>query len=112
MIRRYRRKRKGQALVEYALIVAGVALVCIVGISLFGHKVAGMINMTTAVLPGAHAEGNAPITTGRLVEFAPDSEGNIELDVTTITANQNTERLSQNLWGIDAGEQLVPGGHD
>jgi hypothetical protein len=73
-----------------------------------------MINMTTAILPGAHAPGNAPITTGRIVEFAPEGGpgGNIELDVAGIVANTNTERLSQNLWGIDAGEQLVPGGHD
>jgi Flp pilus assembly pilin Flp len=115
MIRKYRRKRKGQALVEYALIIAGVGLLCMVGISLFGHKVAGMINMTTAILPGAHAPGNAPIHTGRLVEFAPheDTPGNpIELDVDGIIANNNTQRLSQNLWSIDAGEQLVPGGHD
>ena len=35
---RSRRARRGQALVEYALLIAGVALCGIVGVSLFGEK--------------------------------------------------------------------------
>ncbi len=46
------RNRKGQGLVEYALIIAGVALISAVAISLFGHKVSDMIGAVATVLPG------------------------------------------------------------
>ena len=62
------RNRKGQGFVEYALIIAGVALLCAVGISIFGHKVAGLIDMVAVVLPGAHDECNGPIANGQLIE--------------------------------------------
>ena len=55
------RNRKGQGLVEYALIIAGVALIAIVGITMFGHKVADLIGTVAAILPGAHTDDNAPI---------------------------------------------------
>ena len=48
------RNRKGQGLVEYALIIAGVTLIAAVGISVFGHKVGDMIDAVAVVLPGAH----------------------------------------------------------
>jgi Flp pilus assembly pilin Flp len=108
MLRKLFRNRKGQGLVEYALIIAGVALIAAVGVSIFGHKVAGMIDMTAAVLPGAHTECNAPIQAGQLIETTPGSAtASIKLDVDAITTASGSERLSQNLWGIDAGD-LVP----
>ncbi len=117
MLNRKFRSRKGQALVEYAVVVAGVTLVALAGVSLFGHKVTGLINMTTAVLPGAHAPGNAPIYTGRLVEIGPDEDGAIGLDVDTIVARSDgtVARLEDNLWGeagAGAADGLVPGGHE
>ncbi len=116
MIRRYTRKRKGQALVEYIVIVAGVLLVSIVGISLFGHKVAGMVNMATVILPGVHGGGNNPIQTGRLVEFAPDGgDGRISLAAQQIQDNFGKQRFSMNIWGAAAGDGpgsvFTPGGH-
>ena len=53
-------KRKGQSLVEYALIIAGVALIAAVGISVFGHKVSDMIDAVAVVLPGAHTGRQRP----------------------------------------------------
>ena len=53
------RNRKGQGLVEYALIIAGVALIAAVGISIFGHKVSDMIGAVAMILPGAHPDDNA-----------------------------------------------------
>ncbi len=57
-MRKLIRNRKGQGLVEYALIIAGVALISIVGITMFGHKVADLIGVVAAVLPGAHTDDN------------------------------------------------------
>ena len=54
MLKRLIRNRKGQGLVEYALIIAGVTLICAVGIAIFGHKVSDMISATAVILPGAY----------------------------------------------------------
>ena len=58
MLKRLIRNRKGQGLVEYALIIAGVTLICAVGIAIFGHKVSDMISATAVILPGAHTDDN------------------------------------------------------
>ncbi len=50
-MRKLIRNRKGQGLVEYALIIAGVALIGIVGITMFGHKVADLIGTVAYILP-------------------------------------------------------------
>jgi Flp pilus assembly pilin Flp len=92
--------RRGQSLVEYALLIAGVALVCAVGVSLFGHKTAGMIDATAAVIPGAHADDNGPIGQGQLIETTAGSAGQpIGLDLNTIQQNSGVDRLNQNLTG-------------
>ena len=98
--------RKGAAMVEYALLVAGVALIGAASTSVFGHKTNDMIGMVAAVLPGAHADDNAPIVSGKIIETsnaaaAVDSGGaaatGIGLDVDTIIANSGTARLGTNV---------------
>ena len=39
------RNKKGQGLVEYGLIVAGVALICAAAVSVFGHKTSELITV-------------------------------------------------------------------
>ena len=98
------RRRKGAAMVEYGLLVGGVALVLTATISVLGNKTNDIVAAMAAVLPGAHPDDNNPITGGELVEFAPNADGNIALDVSSadgILANSNTERLGNNL-GIGA----------
>ena len=46
------RVRKGQALVEYTIILAAVALISLGTISLLGHKTTDMLGTLTAILPG------------------------------------------------------------
>lgn len=98
------KNKKGAALVEYALIVAGVALIGSASVSVFGHKTTDMIATTAAVLPGAHADDNAPIVSGKLIETnATNGPGGdaIGLDVATIVGNSGTQRLGVNLVGED-----------
>src|SRR5438067_1855751 len=102
MLRKLFRNRKGQGLVEYGLIIAGVALICAAAISVFGHKVSDLISAVAVVLPGAHQADNAPITSGHLIET--DNLGGttgtaIELSTTQIIANQGTDRLGTNVAG-------------
>ena len=82
-MRKLIRNRKGQGLVEYALIIAGVALIGIVGITMFGHKVADLIGTVAAILPGAHTDDNAPIVAGHLIQTDNNGPGgSIELNTT------------------------------
>ncbi len=87
-------KRKGAALVEYALLIAGVALISAAAVSIFGHKTNDLIAAVAGVLPGAHADDNAPIVSGKIIETTPGSAtAPIALDIPTIVANSNTPRL-------------------
>ena len=102
------KQRKGAALVEYALLIAGVALVCIVAVAIFGHKTNDMIAATAAVLPGAHADDNAPIISGKIIETTEGSLNvPIALDVVTILANSETERLGNRLGTTGSISTLV-----
>ena len=68
LTRRILRCKKGAALVEYALLVAGIALIGAASIAIFGHKTNDMVAMVAAVLPGAHTDDNAPIVSGKIIE--------------------------------------------
>src|SRR5437016_11944988 len=98
---RLKRNEAGAALVEYALIVAGVALIAAATVSVFGHKTNDMLATATAVLPGAHVDDNAPIVSGKVIETSPNAPGldqgsnatGIGLDVNAITQANGTSRL-------------------
>ena len=103
MLRKFFGNKKGQGLVEYGLIIAGVALICAVSVSVFGHKTSDLISAVATVLPGAHADDNGPIVSGKLIETTGADSGAIALDATTILAGTN--RLDSNVFGeAAAGE--------
>lgn len=98
------KKRRGAALVEYGLLIAGVALIGAAAVSIFGHKTSDLVAAVATVLPGAHADDNGAITSGKLIETsAPTGAGAaatpIALSVSDINANSVTERLGNNLLG-------------
>src|SRR5262245_3343690 len=96
------KEQKGAALVEYALIIAGVALIAAATVSVFGHKTNDMLATAAAVLPGAHAEDNAPIVSGKIIETSPNTQGTDQgntangfgLDVNAITQSNGQTRLA------------------
>ena len=63
-----KKNRQGQGLVEYIIIVAAVALIALVAVSVFGHKVADQYAVGAGMLPGAHGEDNIAIQTGGFAE--------------------------------------------
>jgi pilus assembly protein Flp/PilA len=93
------RKRKGQALLEYALLIAGVALMGMVAVTMLGHKTTQLIAAVATVIPAAHTEDNAPIFAGQLIETTQNASGDIVLDLNTIFTNSGTDRLANNLLG-------------
>jgi len=100
------RNKKGQGLVEYGLIIAGVALIAAASISVFGHKVTDLIAATATILPGAHGDDNGPITSGKLIETTGADSGAIEVDAATIFANTDSPRLGVNV-GLDGTTDAV-----
>ena len=112
MLKKLFRSRKGAALIEYGLLIAGVALISAVGVSVFGHKTSDLISTVAAVIPGAHTDDNNPIVSGKLIEttIAGGVSGNgIMLDFTGIAGNSNTDRLGFNIGGSNAAGNGVDG---
>ncbi|WP_404305625.1 Flp family type IVb pilin [Neorhodopirellula lusitana] len=104
-MRKFLNNKKGQGLVEYGLIIAGVALICAAAISVFGHKTSDLIGATAAILPGAHPDDNGPMTSGKLIETTGADTGVIELDAVTIAGNVDTPRLGNNV-GLDTADDF------
>ncbi len=98
MLRKFFGNKKGQGLVEYGLIIAGVALICAAAISVFGHKTSDLIAAVATVLPGAHDDDNAAITSGKLIETTAGTQTTpIDLNLTAIETNSDSGRLENNV---------------
>ncbi len=96
------RSKRGAALAEYSMLVAGIMLVGAASTSLFGHKTADLMGATAAVLPGAHADDNGPIIAGKIIETATNGVGEggtsgIALDVDRIAQGVGSSRLGNGL---------------
>jgi Flp pilus assembly pilin Flp len=74
-IRKNARSNKGAALLEYSLLIAGIALIGAAAIATFGHKTTDMMAAVAAVLPGAHVDDNAPIVSGKIIETTNTAAG-------------------------------------
>lgn len=92
--------KKGAALVEYGLLIAGVALISAASVSVFGAKTGDLVASVATVLPGAHATDNARIVTGKLIETTDGGDAaDISLDIADMNSERGEERLSRNLLG-------------
>lgn len=89
-----RRAQRGAALVEYALIVAGVALVAAAAVSVFGHKTASMIGASAAILPGSAPGDSGAISAGRIMDTV-NTNGVITIQPGTNNNLGNNLGLSQ-----------------
>lgn len=99
-------RRQGQALVEYAMLLAGIALVCVVAVAVLGAKTADVFAVVAAVIPGAHADDNKPIKDlGSLIPL-DRSGATIQLDVSGLASSSGLDRMTD-LLGAGGGELLV-----
>lgn len=104
-----RKNRRGQGLVEYIVIVAAVAMIALVAVSIFGHKVADQYAIGAGMLPGAHAGDNAAIATGHFAEVTGDDStvsGNGRVSWSSVTGStgdgMENNVITQNDNGGDA----------
>jgi len=108
-LRNLLRNKKGQSLVEYGIIIGGVALVALAATAILGHKTNDLIASVAAALPGAHEDDNGPIVSGKLVNTAQDTNGVIFLDATSpgsIAANVGIPGIDALV--VEADELAVP----
>jgi pilus assembly protein Flp/PilA len=96
------RDRKGQGLVEYALLLVGIAVVSLAAINELGHKTSDLMGTAAVLLPGAHTDDNNTIASGHLIET--DASGglngsSIEVSTTGVLADNGKDRLGGNLYG-------------
>jgi Flp pilus assembly pilin Flp len=106
MFKKLFKNRKGAALIEYALLIGGIALISAGAVSLFGHKTSDIIGLVTTIIPGAHTDDNHPIISGKLIETtlsagAGGSSG-IAVDFAGIAALTG-DRLGENVGGAAVG---------
>jgi Flp pilus assembly pilin Flp len=98
-------RRKGQAMVEYALLVVCIAVVGAVATSMLGHKTADTLGVAASIMPGAHTDDNHPINTAQAVPTTLDANGNIVIDTSTVSGIMQADRFSPILGS--AGASLV-----
>lgn len=103
MILKLINNRKGQGLVEYGLLIAGVALICAAAVSIFGHKTSDLIAAVATVLPGAHGDDNGPIQSGKLIETTAAGATGAQLDAAAIVTATGDPRLGANVMGTTLG---------
>lgn len=103
LIKQSRRNQRGAALVEYGLIVAGVALVAIVAVSVFGRKTAGMIGASAHAIPGTDAADNGPVGVGHLVQVTGGNGANITIDPNQVgqTTTGSSLGVNSDSWIVD-----------
>lgn len=107
MVNAFKKTRRGASMVEYAVLLGSVCLICLVGMSFLGNKTGDIIGALATTLPGANVEDDLSIVSHRLVEFRPavfDADY-IEIDASLIGANDSnpTPRMAQNV-GYDENE--------
>lgn len=100
-LKKLARDRKGQGLVEYGILVAGVALIGLVSTSVLGHKTSAMLGTIAAILPGTEPADSGAVISGTLIETSQDTNGAIALDATNAADSTKTDRLDANT-GIEA----------
>ncbi len=97
------KNKKGQGLVEYGILVGGIALVALAATAILGHKTTDLIGTVAAALPGAHDDCVGPIISGKLVNT---TAGAAETGTGLVLDASSPGSLAGNL-GIAGAEGLV-----
>jgi pilus assembly protein Flp/PilA len=103
------KNRKGQGLVEYGILVAGVALISLVAVSVLGHKTSAMIGTLASILPGNEPADAGPLASGSLIE-TDNTTGTVEINPSAAEDTTNADRLDYNTGLISADSATASSG--
>ncbi|MEM7478386.1 MAG: class III signal peptide-containing protein [Planctomycetota bacterium] len=102
-MRKLLRNKKGQGLVEYGILVGGVALVGLAAVSILGHKTTDLLGTVAAALPGAHDDDQGAIVSGKIVATTQTAFA----DGTGIILNTASSGTFSDNLGIDASSLVI-----
>lgn len=92
------RDRRGAALAEYGLLVAGVALMGMAAVAVLGGRVSDMIGVVANILPSASVQDSAPVATGQLIETtSEDGVARLNGSANVHNADQGYSTLQKSL---------------
>lgn len=97
--RNQNKKKRGAALVEYGLLVAGVALTTAVAVSILGHKTNDLLGTAAALIPGSDADSAGAIQGGQLMKTK--NEGGV------ISLDSDPTRTLEDVYGVTPGTAIV-----
>jgi len=98
--------RKGQAMVEYALLVVCIAVVGAVATSMLGHKTQNTLAIAAGIMPGAHTDDNAPIQETVVIPTMINANGAIVINTSALVSPNGLDRYAA-LLGPGGGAILV-----
>jgi Flp pilus assembly pilin Flp len=101
-------KRKGAAMVEYAILVGAVALIGILGMSVLGRKTSDIIGTLAVILPGVESREDVSLHNASLIEITTDGT-TFRIDSNKIAADKSVDRLNANagIGGSQSDSQFV-----
>ena len=104
--RESRSRRKGSVLVEYGLLIAGVALTCVLAVAVLGHKTQYPLALAADIMPGASQDDNQPI---REVKTFPldSSNGTLQLNANALVQKGGVDRMRDIFDTPNAGDSLI-----
>jgi Flp pilus assembly pilin Flp len=101
-------KRKGAAMVEYAILVGAVALVGILGMSVLGRKATDIVGTLAVVLPGAQLTEDRKIHNAQLIEITNGVDDSYRVDASRIGGGDtNRIAVATGLQNSDSNSNFV-----
>ena len=82
LLRNLWKNKKGQGMVEYAILIGAVSVVCLTSASLLGHKAGDIMGIGAALLPGDDGDDQGPIFVSKLVATQQTGDNGISLQNT------------------------------
>ncbi len=89
------------------MLIAGIVLVSVVAVAVMGAKVSDQFGVMAAVMPGAHAPDNMPVSGGIIIPFGPDKNGRLVLDSANLVSTDGTLDRMGGIIGTGGGELLI-----
>jgi len=112
-----RRYERGAALAEYGLLLAGIAMVSMLAVSVLGTKVGGLIGSVATMIPSNTEDLDAPVLVGKMLETETkdlNGDGVKEVTFPLATVTHNNAGDQRNL-GFDSsrlGQAMGMDKHD